>query len=704
MKRRSFIALNIVSLVLIIISMCILKIRVGENSIFDMITAGSYIESFDFKEKTNKNINNVFSYINLQNIFENSENINEKTILANEIDDDFNIYDVTLKDINNKATDLGFYISENYEVLQYNLGKKAENEDRIIKIFNRKYINDDNEYIEIKTSDFIKEVYLLYSEYLKLHNYYANTNFNYIVRYWTDDLEKVFANTNLTLDTIKNTETHIYASTYTNVVDTVLGLDTSSLLIQLVKMNPLKTKANAYFCANVDTDFNKHDDYYRAFSDLNNDKIFCAVLIIILFLSIILFIYSLVRIFLTSLHNKKEISIVDEKIFTIPIEIVFMIGIATMYICIYIINLLFKNEILVRHNYDFLRLYINRGVIYTITFLFIMYVVYQYESGYFNTDIYEKSLIGRINNNTKVVMSKFPKRVFFATMIIPIIALVLVIIVCIYFYIVHYSTFAFILGALLIIVSILILAYILLLNNAYVNTLSEQIKSTTTSTKLITNISHDLRTPLTSIINYSDLINRELKKDDCNIETINNYAQVINDKSQKLKILLDDLILASKASSRNIDLHFEKININEFIEQVFGEFEDRFIEKNFKLVKKIPETDMFINADGNELYRVFQNLISNIINYGLENTRIHLAITENRNLICISVKNVSKNEINMTLEELTDRFSRGDNSRNSEGFGLGLSIAKDLVIAMNGKFKLNTDGDLFIVSLEFLKA
>ena len=701
MNKKVLVFINIISTILIVFTLCCIKITVGESNIYDMITSGNYIESFDFKEKTNTNINNVFSYINLQNIFENNNKVDDKKVLASILKDDLTIDNITLKEINDKATELGFYINERYEVLQYNLGNN--NSDRYISVFDRKYIDKDIVVTKIKESQFIQEVYLLYAEYLKLNNYFNNTNFNYIIRYWNEDIEKIFANNDLTLESIKGTSTYVYTSTFTNIVETKIDIDTSSLLIQLVKLNPIKTKSNAYFCANVDTNFDKKDNYYLANKDLHRDKIYCAVLVIVLFISVLIFIFSLLKIFIP-LFIKKNIIINDNnKIIEIPIEIIFLIDIIVIYICSYFTDKLFKNNFISQVNDSSIETYINIGVIYIVIFLFIIFVIYQYENGYFDTDIYKKSLIFRIRNNTKIVMSKFPKGVFFATMIIPIIALVFSIIICIYFYIVYNNSFAYILGIVLIIVSSLIIAYILLLNNAYVNTMTEQIKSTTTSTKLITNISHDLRTPLTSIINYSDLINREIKKDDYQLELVKNYCKVINDKSQKLKILLDDLILASKASSRNIDLHFEKIDINEFIEQVFGEFEDRFIEKKLKFVPNVPDKTLYINADGNELYRVFQNLISNIINYGLEDTRIHLTVVENRNIVEITIKNISKNEINMSMEELTDRFSRGDNSRNSEGFGLGLSIAKDLVLAMNGKFKLKIDGDLFVVLLEFLK-
>ncbi len=220
---------------------------------------------------------------------------------------------------------------------------------------------------------------------------------------------------------------------------------------------------------------------------------------------------------------------------------------------------------------------------------------------------------------------------------------------------------------------------------------------------LITNVSHDIKTPLTSIINYVDLIKRENITD----EKIKSYVHVLDMKSQRLKQLTDDLVEASKISSGNISIQYERINFVEFIHQVFGEFAEKFEAKGLTLMEKLPTTPIYIKVDSRHLFRVIENLYNNISKYALEGTRVYLTMEEwvdantNKKKVAFSVKNISAQPLNVSAEELTERFVQGDESRKTEGSGLGLSIAKNLTKSMNGDFALQLDGDLFKAILTF---
>ena len=220
---------------------------------------------------------------------------------------------------------------------------------------------------------------------------------------------------------------------------------------------------------------------------------------------------------------------------------------------------------------------------------------------------------------------------------------------------------------------------------------------------LITNVSHDIKTPLTSIINYVDLIKRENIED----ERIRSYVQVLDAKSQRLKQLTDDLVEASKISSGNISLQFERINFVEFINQVFGEFAEKFESKGLKLVKDMPSVPVFIKVDSRHIFRVIENLYNNIYKYALEGTRVYLNMgtfedeVSKKTKVYLAIKNISAQPLNVSAEELTERFVQGDESRGSEGSGLGLSIAKNLTKSLEGDFELQLDGDLFKVILTF---
>ena len=231
------------------------------------------------------------------------------------------------------------------------------------------------------------------------------------------------------------------------------------------------------------------------------------------------------------------------------------------------------------------------------------------------------------------------------------------------------------------------------------NAIQQSLKNERQKTELITNVSHDIKTPLTSIINYVDL----LKKEEMPNEKAKEYLEILDSKSQRLKRLTEDLVEASKASSGNIKLKMEKINVNEIIKQVSGEFEDRFKARNLEEIMTLPEENVFISADGRYLYRVLENLYSNASKYAMEGSRIYLDVVPKQTSIVIQMKNVSKEKLNITTEELMQRFVRGDSSRNTEGSGLGLSIASSLTELQGGKFHIYLDGDLFKVTLGFEK-
>ncbi|MGL6106628.1 histidine kinase dimerization/phospho-acceptor domain-containing protein [Romboutsia sp.] len=230
--------------------------------------------------------------------------------------------------------------------------------------------------------------------------------------------------------------------------------------------------------------------------------------------------------------------------------------------------------------------------------------------------------------------------------------------------------------------------------------IDKQLRSERMRSELITNVSHDLKTPLTSIINYVELIKKE---ENIQPEYIKDYVSVLDTKSKRLKILIEDLFEASKASSGNIDLNMEKIEITQLLEQSIGELEEKLSEANLDLKINTPNEKIYAYADGRRMYRVFENLLSNIAKYSLQNTRVYIDLIQEDSNIKLTMKNISSYELNFDASEMTERFKRADESRNTEGSGLGLAIAKDLVELQNGKFNIDIDGDLFKVSLEFKK-
>lgn len=227
------------------------------------------------------------------------------------------------------------------------------------------------------------------------------------------------------------------------------------------------------------------------------------------------------------------------------------------------------------------------------------------------------------------------------------------------------------------------------------NAVGSQVRAERMKAELITNVSHDLKTPLTSIITYVDL----LKKEGLQSENSDKYLEIIDSKTQRLKSLTEDLFEAAKASSGNIEINLKKLNICSLISQGLGELSDKIENSGLQFKTNMPAEGIYVNADGKLLWRVVENLMSNVFKYALPNSRVYIDITEKANNANITIKNISAYELNIAEEELMERFKRGDASRHSEGSGLGLSIAKSLTELQGGSFTLSIDGDLFKASI-----
>ena len=225
----------------------------------------------------------------------------------------------------------------------------------------------------------------------------------------------------------------------------------------------------------------------------------------------------------------------------------------------------------------------------------------------------------------------------------------------------------------------------------------EKMKSERMKTELITNVSHDIKTPLTSIVNYVDL----LKKENYENEHVREYVEVLDRQSRRLKKLTEDLVEASKATTGNITVNPAKTNVGELLNQSIAEYAEPLNANGLEPVLTLPEEPVYIYADGRLLWRVFDNLLGNICKYAMPGTRVYFDLNETDRKVNITLKNISRSPLNISAEELMERFVRGDSSRSTEGSGLGLSIARSLIELQNGVFRLAVDGDLFKVSVQF---
>lgn len=225
----------------------------------------------------------------------------------------------------------------------------------------------------------------------------------------------------------------------------------------------------------------------------------------------------------------------------------------------------------------------------------------------------------------------------------------------------------------------------------------EEVKSQRMKTELITNVSHDLKTPLTAITTYVEL----LKKEDITEEERKSYIETLERKSLRLKVLIEDLFEVSKATSDNIVLNYMDVDVVKLLKQVSVEHADKFDEMGLDLRWKVPEEKVIVQLDNQKTYRVFENLFVNIRKYAMPNSRVYIEVTPEEKQVLVVLKNMSANELHISAEEITERFVRGDASRNTEGSGLGLAIAKSFTEAQGGSFAVDVDGDLFKVVIGF---
>ena len=227
--------------------------------------------------------------------------------------------------------------------------------------------------------------------------------------------------------------------------------------------------------------------------------------------------------------------------------------------------------------------------------------------------------------------------------------------------------------------------------------MDERLKSERMKAELITNVSHDLKTPLTSIINYVDL----LKKEDIQGEKAREYIEVLDRKSQRLKKLTEDLVEASKASTGTLTVNPERLGVTQLVTQALGEYSEKLSAAGLTVVSTLTEEEVYVQADGRHFWRILDNLMGNCVKYAMPGTRIYLDLVAWDGYVTLSLKNISAGQLNIPAEQLMERFVRGDESRTTEGSGLGLSIARSLTELQGGLFRLEVDGDLFKAVVSF---
>lgn len=733
MRRYILATINIVSALAAIILVIMLKVNLIHNNVFDVLRTNDYVSSLDFKEKTQRNMNNVFEYIRLSKVFEKDNKINESSNIAYSLEpfEDKNsdtteesIKNATMSETDNalsltvqnewkmgyimkRAQDFGIYLDENYNVQVNSTKVSSILSNDSYTYYNKKYVSTfapapvfNQQQTEM---DFISEVYTQLGNYYKLKKYFENTNFKYIVRYYNDAQNIEYSNNELTLEQMRKSDAFFYVTTVGNMMESNINeLNTRNVFSLLISNNSL-AQSNSYFCMMVDIDFPVNDDYRSAYVDIDAFRNRISRLLTGLVISIGIFIISLIFIFISCLYKSKNRNINKKNYSVISFEGMFIILTLIAALFIYFSCELFKGDLFIDNDITQYYSYVFVVIIYACVLVYILFIIYQFENSYLDSKEYKRSIVGSIMYGMRKLFSNLPLRVIFSTLIIPFAILIAMVIGFVYHYIRYNSLLSLIVSIVLFILTILLFMYFSILNRAYSQSIVSESKSSQMRVDLITNISHDIKTPITSIISYSDILKKALMSDNFDKASILNYTDVILQKSGQLNILLEDLLLASKASSNSMEFNFQDINVNGFVAQIVDNFSVQLLEKGLEIIAPPLNENVVISADGDQLFRVFQNLFSNIYKYALENTRVYVKTISNMTNVVIEVSNISKDKLEGNPDVLTERFSKADYSRNSEGFGLGLSIVKDLIKDMGGTFDIRFEGDTFVAVITFLK-
>ncbi|MBE5975143.1 sensor histidine kinase [Lacrimispora xylanisolvens] len=747
-KEKAILAHLLFSLLVVIgVSVMYNNTHYGEG--IGWIANESYEDTPDFAGQLKSDIDDIFNYVKYKEVFETNGKLDYSKFIIRVADGPGTTKDFTLDEMIRHAKSQGYYLNEQFKVSGGHPNKTGE--ELNYQVVYRAYEPD---FKAAEPGDSFQSIDQLSYEVLShLGNYYRfyyrfiqnPGNLKFEIQYQNTDKDyKLYTNfPGKTVDEFKSLGKYLYVTGEALYVDSNLTSVPKNVSPELEKMNPYNN-GNYHMSVAVNTSYPYKDAYYQAAESYDQMRLFYIVGMICLALGILgcaATLYMLVL--LTGAPEEQNSSPLMQRMDRLPAEISLVLYLAACGIALLISQLIFYKIIhlfLSTENWYYGELVFKVLILYVTGVSAVLNLLKQYKSGV----LWKNSLL---NKGLRTILLYF-KHHRFTTRIMITYSLFLI------FNVVMIMAFSFLLFTYndlesRILMGAVALLFLLLdlwvfhqmyknawqtdqINQALLNisngnttykidtklfygkerelaeninhistgletALQEKVRSERLKADLITNVSHDIKTPLTSIINYVDLIKREKIQD----PRIQGYLEVLEQKSQRLKTLTEDLVEASKASSGNLKLDMTSIDFVELIYQTNGEFEEKFALRHLELVSTLPDDTMLIEADGRYLWRVLENLYNNAFKYAMEHSRVYVDITKEEENILFTIKNISENPLNIRADELTERFVRGDVARTTEGSGLGISIAKSLTELQGGQFQLYIDGDLFKATVAF---
>ncbi len=748
-KEKAILAHLLFSL-LVVIGVTIMYNNPHYEEGISWITQETYEDTPQFTSQLKSDIDDIFNYVKYKEVFETNGKLDYSKFIIQIADGPGTTKDFTLDEMIRHAKSKGYYLNEQFKVSGGHPDKDT-GEDLNYQVLYRAYEPD---FKASEPGDSFQSIDQLSYEVLShLGNYYRfyyqfiqnPGNLKFEIRYQNTSKDyKLYTNfPGKTLEQYKTLGKYLYVTGEALYVDSNLLSVPKNVASELEKMNPYNN-GNYYMSVAVNTSYPYDDVYYQASESFEQMRILFIIGMICLALGILGCIATLyVMVLLTGHPSESGSSPTAQKPDRLPVELSLV-----LYLAATGLSLLFSQLVVYKIIHLFLafekwyygELVIKVLILYAAGISVSLHLLAQYKSGI----LWKNSLLYKGIRTFKLYLKhhRFTTRIMITYSLFLVFNVVMILAFA--FLLLSYSSLEsrILMGAL----AVLFCAGDLwafhqmyrnawqtdqinqaLLNISNGNTtykidtkkfygkerelaehinhistgletaLQEKVRSERLKADLITNVSHDIKTPLTSIINYVDLIKRENIKD----PRIQEYLEVLEQKSQRLKTLTEDLVEASKASSGNLKLEMASIDFVELIHQTNGEFEEKFSLRHLELVSVLPDESLLIEADGRYLWRVLENLYNNAFKYAMEHSRVYVDIERENQNILFTIKNISENPLNIRADELTERFVRGDVARTTEGSGLGISIAKSLTELQGGQFRLFIDGDLFKATVSF---
>lgn len=749
-KKCLVVLLHLLFVVLVLAGFCFLQINDNSGKGLSWINQESYEDTPMFSEQLRSDITNIFNYVNYKDLFETDGEIDySKDILSVRYNNKRDVT-YTLDELVRYAKTRGFYLDNNFKVVKNQSGDIVPDRESLVinwKAYmpNEVYMEPGDQFATLE--ELSREVLEKLGEYYTIRFNFIEKPTNLYFRVTYQDSRQntsVYTNAdNMTFEEISHLGKFLYLTGDTISPVTNILSPPNDVATLLEKNNPYDNFNSSIIVA-IDTAYPHADTYaedaqrYRIMHKRYVDGF------IMLIIGILGCIGSAVYLAPVSGHKTKgsrEISL--HHFDKVPTEAGVLLYLAALWAALYagrmigypIIHLLFKS-----YHWAYLEQLSQGAVIYVVSLTAVFSVIRRYKAAV----LWKNSIVNRFCNGFSAYLlnHSFKTRTSLCYLIFLAVNIGSIVFLCHLYYSRNAAiNFAWFWGASAVLALIDLAVFLKLLqtsmekdkidealktistgdtgykvdldffsgkelavaesinniSSGLENALQEKVKSERLKADLITNVSHDIKTPLTSIINYVDLIKREHIQD----PKIQKYLEVLDQKSQRLKTLTEDLVEASKASSGNVKLEMANIDLVELVWQTNGEFEEKFAMRHLELVTQLPDAVLLIEADGRRLWRVLENLYNNACKYAMEYTRVYVDIRQEDDLAVFTIKNVSANPLNINADELTERFVRGDVARTTEGSGLGLSIAKSLTELQNGSFNLYIDGDLFKAQISF---